>query len=74
MYDDGMEARERRARGHSLRVAILDLLAGEGHELTVAQIRASLPDGPTFADVSYHLKVLGRSGLVIAAGNGYKLF
>lgn len=73
MHDEGKEGRERRARGHSVRVAILDLLAKEGDELTAAQIRAELPDGPTLASINYHLRILGESRLVVAEEGCFKL-
>jgi DNA-binding transcriptional ArsR family regulator len=67
------DARERRVRGHSARVAILDLLSEDGRELTAAQIRARLPGGPPLANVRYHLRVLGDSYLVVVAGGRYRL-
>jgi len=73
MHDKEKEARERRARSHWLRVAILDLLAEEGRELTVAQIRAELPGGPALGSVNYHLRVLGDNSLVVLEDDCYKL-
>jgi Fe2+ or Zn2+ uptake regulation protein len=67
-----MEERERRARSHSLRVTLLDLLAKDGRELTASQIRAELPDGPTLGRVYYHLKVLVDNGLVVMEDGYYR--
>jgi predicted transcriptional regulator len=73
MYDEGREARERRARGHLMRAAILALLATDDREPTAAQIRAELPGGPTLRNVFYHLKTLEASHLIVEDDGRYKL-
>jgi predicted transcriptional regulator len=74
MKDEGAEAeRERRGRGHALRVAILAVLSEHSHELTPAQIQAELPDAPPLGSVNYHLKVLERTRLVSENRGCYSL-
>lgn len=71
MHDEREEARERRARSHSARIAILALLAKD--ELTASQIRADLPGGPMLGNVNYHLRVLVDTGLVVRDDGCYRL-
>jgi predicted transcriptional regulator len=73
MYDEGKEARERRARSHLVRAAILALLAKGDREPTAPQIRAELPGGPTLRNVFYHLKTLEASRLIVKDDGYYKL-
>jgi predicted transcriptional regulator len=74
MYEEGEEAaRERRARSHSTRVAILALLANDDRDLTVPQIRAELPSGLTLRNIYYHLRVLEVSHLIARDGSRYRL-
>lgn len=73
MYDEGKEAREQRARGHLVRVAILALLAKDSRELTAAQIRTEVPDDPTLRNVYYHLRILEASRLVAEDEGRYRL-
>lgn len=73
MYDEGNEGRERRARSHLVRVAILAVLAKDDRELTAAQVRAKLAGNPPLRNVHYHLRILKASRLVIENGDCYKL-
>lgn len=74
MHEEAEEAtRERRARSHSTRVAILALLAEDDRELTVAQIRGELPDNFTLRNIYYHLRVLEVSHLLARDGSRYRL-
>lgn len=73
MKEEERDARERRARSHQARVAILDLLDQQEEELTAEQIKAQLPSAPPLAHVNYHLRVLGDSQLVGANGGRYRL-
>jgi Fe2+ or Zn2+ uptake regulation protein len=74
MHEEAEEAaRERRARSHSTRVAILALLAEDDRALTVPQIRAELPGDPTLRDVYYHLRVLEVTHLLARDGERYRL-
>jgi hypothetical protein len=73
MYGDGMEAREERVRSHSARVAILDLLAKDDAELTIAQIRDRLSGEPNLRSTHYHLGVLTASKLIVRNGSRYRL-
>ncbi|HET8862722.1 MAG TPA: helix-turn-helix domain-containing protein [Solirubrobacterales bacterium] len=74
MHEEEEEAaRERRARSHSTRVAILALLAEDDRELTVPQIRAELPDSFTLRNIYYHLRVLEVSHLLARDGSRYRL-
>jgi predicted transcriptional regulator len=73
MHDEGKEARERRARSHSVRAAILDLLAKDACELTASQIRAELPGDPTLVSVNYHLGILADNRLVVEEDDGFRL-
>jgi len=73
MHDEREEARERRARSHSERVAILEVLAQAGCELTAPQIRGELPGEPMLGYVYYHLRVLTDTGLITAEESSYKL-
>lgn len=67
------ETRERRARGHAGRAAILDLLAEEGHALSAEEIQAGLPFELALTRVEYHLKVLTANGLVVRRERSYTL-
>jgi len=73
MYDEGREARERRARSHSTRVAILALLAKGDRELTEGEVRAELPDTLTLRNLYYHLQVLVASRLIVEDEGRYRL-
>jgi predicted transcriptional regulator len=73
MYDEGREARERRARNHPVRAEILALLADDGCEPTVEQIQAELPGDPTLRNVYYHLRTLEAGRLIVRDGGRYKL-
>jgi predicted transcriptional regulator len=73
MYDDGNEAGEERVRSHSVRVAILALLARDRGELTAVQIQAELPGCPALRSIYYHLAILQASRLVVEDGGCYKL-
>jgi len=71
MREPTKELRERRARGHSGRVAILDLLGEEARGLSVEEIQARLPIELARPRIEYHLKVLAANGLVIRQGRSY---
>lgn len=73
MYDEGKKAHERQVRSHSVRVAILDLLAKDARKLTASQIRAGLPGNPTLGCVNYHLKVLADNRFVVAEMGCFEL-
>jgi len=72
MNDRGRDARERRARSHSARVAILELLEND-RNLTAPQIQAKLPGSPSRANVEYHLRVLDNNSLVVLDEGCYRL-
>lgn len=71
MREPTEELRERRARGHSGRVVILDFLCEEARGLSVEEIQASLPLELTGSRIEYHLKVLVANGLVVRQGRSY---
>lgn len=76
MYGEEDEAaRERRARSHSARAAILTLLATSERALTATQIRAALPGGLNLParNVYYHLRVLESHRLIVEHEGFYKL-
>lgn len=73
MKDDGGDLGEQRARNHTMRAAILNLLASNEEELTPEQIMERLPNGPTQHSLSYHLRVLGDHELVTFDTDGYRL-
>lgn len=74
MHDDEEgAARERRARSHSARVAILAVLATDGCELTAPQIRAELSDDLTLRSLYYHLRVLEACDLITESDGCYML-
>jgi Fe2+ or Zn2+ uptake regulation protein len=72
MFDDGKDARERRARSHSTRIAILALLAKNERELTAREIRAEMLDGTSLRTVYFHLRTLTANGLVEEDGGRYR--
>jgi DNA-binding transcriptional ArsR family regulator len=77
MHEEEEEAaRERRARSHSMRVAILAVLAREDHEdreLDVSQIRDELDGDLPLRNLYYHLRVLKACRLVEEDGGRYGL-
>lgn len=74
MHDEEGEAtRERRARSHSARVAILALFTRDEGELTAPQIRAELSGDLTLRSLYYHLRVLEACDLIAESDGGYKL-
>jgi predicted transcriptional regulator len=74
MYEEEEEAaRERRARSHSTRVAILVLFEEDDRELTVPEIRVELPGDLTLRSLYYHLRVLEVSHLIARDGDCYRL-
>jgi repressor of nif and glnA expression len=73
MFGEEGDAREGRAQSHSVRAAILALLATDGCKMTAPQIRVELPGDPTLRSVHYHLRILGARGLVVEDGGFYEL-
>lgn len=74
MHEEEEEAaRERRARSHSARIAILGVLAKGERELTAPQLRTELSGDITLRSLYYHLQVLEASNLIVEDGDRYRL-
>jgi DNA-binding transcriptional ArsR family regulator len=74
MHEEEEEAaRERRARSHSTRAAILSVLDEDEVELTATQIRAQLEGEMSLRDLYYHLRVLVACRLITEDVGVYRL-
>ena len=70
MSDD---ARERAAREHGARAAILEALPDDGPGVSLDELRAALSgDLPGCARAAYHLRVLERAGLAERREDGWR--